>query len=107
MNNFISIESLQPKEVVPGFTGRFIHSDKISLAYWEVKAGSEIPFHSHVHEMMVNVIEGKLELTIGDDVQILEFGTVGKIAGNVPHRAKAITDCKIIDVFYPVREDYK
>jgi quercetin dioxygenase-like cupin family protein len=56
---------------------------------------------------MVNVISGKLQLTIGDDTRVLEPGVVGVIPGNVPHLAKAITDCKVIDIFYPVREDYK
>ncbi|MFI5170838.1 MAG: cupin domain-containing protein [Chitinophagales bacterium] len=107
MDPFLNIDDLTQREVAPGFFGKFIHSEKITVAYWEVKQGAEIPFHDHVHEMMVNVIEGKLELTIGDKTEIIQFGTVGIIPSNVPHKAKAVTDCKIIDVFYPVREDYK
>ena len=57
--------------------------------------------------MMVNVLSGKLELTIGEEVKVIEHGMVGVITGNVPHRARAVTDCKLIDVFYPVSEDYK
>jgi quercetin dioxygenase-like cupin family protein len=57
--------------------------------------------------MMVNVISGKLQLTIGNETRVLEPGTVGVIPENVPHTATAVTDCKVIDVFYPVREDYK
>ena len=57
--------------------------------------------------LMVNVIEGKLELNIDGNIRLLEYGTVAFIPGNVPHKAKALTNCKIIDVFYPVREDYK
>lgn len=105
--SFVTVADINGKEVVPGFFGRFIHSDKITIAYWEAKAGSEIPFHHHVHEMMVNVLSGKLELTIGDEVKIIEHGVVGIIPSEVPHKAKAITDCRILDVFYPVREDYK
>ena len=107
MENFVDTGTFVAREVAPGFFGKFIHSEKMSIAYWEAKEGSEIPLHSHVHEMMVNVIEGKLELTIDGNTRILEFGTVALIPGHVPHKAKALTNCKIIDVFYPVREDYK
>lgn len=104
---FINTEDILPREIAPGFFGKFIHSEKMSIAYWEAKQDAEIPLHQHMHEMMVNVIEGKLQLTVGEETRILEFGTIALIPGHVPHKAKALTDCKIIDVFYPVREDYK
>lgn len=107
MEYFIDSKEITPREIAPGFFGRFMHSEKMSIAYWEAKAGAEIPLHSHIHEMIVNVIEGKLELTVGEETRIIENGLVAFIPGDVPHKAKAITDCKIIDVFYPVREDYK
>ncbi|MFN0275167.1 MAG: cupin domain-containing protein [Chitinophagales bacterium] len=105
--SFLNISEITAKEVAPGFFGKFIHSGTMSIAYWEAKQGAEIPLHHHVHEMIVNVIEGELELTVGDETKILTFGNVALIPGLVPHKAKAITDCKIIDVFHPVREDYK
>ena len=105
--NFISVSTITPREVVKGFTGRFIHTEHMTIAYWDVKAGSEIPLHEHTHEMMVNVLEGMLELTIGTEVKVIQYGEVGVIPSHVPHKAKAITDCRILDVFSPVREDYK
>lgn len=59
MNHYLNLYTISPKEIVPGFFGKFIHSDKISIAYREAKQGAEIPLHNHIHEMMVNVIEGK------------------------------------------------
>lgn len=104
---FIHIQDLRQREVVPGFFGRFIHTEKISVAHLDAYKGFELPLHHHVHEMIVNVVSGQLELTIGDETRILLPGMAGVIPSNVPHKAKALTDCKIIDVFYPVREDYK
>ena len=101
------MEDIQEREIVPGFKGRFIHSANMSVAYWTIKAGNTIPVHQHVHEMIVNVIEGQLELTIDGQTKVLHAGMAGIIPSNVPHTAKGVTDCFVIDVFSPVREDYK
>src|SRR5688572_25206507 len=103
---FIKISDIKAKEIVPGFNGRFIHSANMTVAYWDIKSGSTIPVHQHVHEMIVNVISGKLELTIDKETKVLEAGTAAIIPSNVPHTAKGLTDCQVIDVFYPVRSDY-
>ncbi len=105
--SFITISKLTPKEIVPGFRGRFIHSQNMTVAYWDIQAGHSIPLHQHVHEMIVNVIRGKLELTIDTETRILEAGMAAIIPSHVPHTAKGITDCFVIDVFHPVREDYR
>jgi quercetin dioxygenase-like cupin family protein len=104
---FLRLDEINPKEIVPGFYGRFIHSANMTIAYWDIRQGSSIPVHHHVHEMVVNVIEGKLELTIGEETRILEPGMPAIIPSNVPHTARALTDCRVIDVFHPQRTDYQ
>lgn len=105
--SFIRISEVPEREIVPGFKGRFIHSVNITVAYWKIKAGSTIPLHNHVHEMIVNVIDGELELTIASETKVLSSGMAAVIPSNVPHTAKGLTDCFVIDVFSPAREDYK
>jgi quercetin dioxygenase-like cupin family protein len=104
--SFVKLENITPKEVAPGFFGKFVHTANTTIAYWDIRQGSTIPVHSHVQEMTVNVISGELQLTIGNDTMVLEAGMVGVIPSNIPHTAMAITDCKVIDVFYPIRKDY-
>jgi quercetin dioxygenase-like cupin family protein len=105
--SFIDIEEVQEREIVPGFKGRFFHSANMTVAYWRIKAGSTIPLHNHVHEMIVNVIEGELELTIASETKVMGAGMAAVIPSNVPHTAKGVTDCFVIDIFSPVREEYK
>jgi quercetin dioxygenase-like cupin family protein len=105
--SFIQIDTLEEKEILPGFNGRFLHTDNLTLAYWDIKAGSVLPQHHHIHEMVVNLIAGEFEMTIGGKTQMLRAGMVATIPGHVPHSGKALTDCRIIDVFYPIREDYQ
>ena len=102
-----SLKALEAKELLPGFRGKFIHSENMTFAYWEIKKDSFLPEHSHPHEQVANMIEGKFEIIIDGVATVLEPGDVGVIPSNAIHSGKALTDCKILDVFNPVREDYQ
>lgn len=101
------LKKLAPREVFPGFIGRFIHTDNMTFAYWEVKKGSALPEHSHLHEQVVNMLEGEFEILLEGVSNHLSSGMILSIPSHAKHAGRAITDCKILDVFYPVREDYK
>ncbi len=98
---------IQTKEIAPGFFSKLIHTETNTINFIEVKAGSTIPRHQHIHEQCSFAIEGKFELTVNDVPQVLEPGLFAIIPPNVWHSGIAVTDCKLIDIFSPVREDYR
>ena len=106
MSVFRDIENMPRREVVPGYHARFVHGDRMTVAFWEVEAGSALSEHAHEHEQIATVIEGQFELTVDGEPRVLDAGTVAVIPSNVPHSGRAITDCRLMDVFVPVREDY-
>lgn len=101
------LAALPEKEVFPGYTGRFIHTERMTIAHWRIRADCPLPEHSHPHEQVVHVLEGVFELTVAGTPHRLGAGMVFTIPSNVPHSGVGITDCKIIDTFCPVREDYR
>jgi quercetin dioxygenase-like cupin family protein len=101
------IKDLPSKEMFPGYTGRFIHTASMTFAYWDVKAGSTVPEHSHIHEQVAHVLEGKFVLTVDGQPLELNDGNAAVIPSNIKHSGIAVTDCKLLDVFCPVREDYR
>jgi quercetin dioxygenase-like cupin family protein len=103
----MNISDIEQKEVFKGFKGRFVHMESFTIGFWEIEAGSEIPLHSHLHEQTTEVIEGEFEMTCGGITKIYKSGMMVTIPSHVPHSGKAITNCKLTDVFCPVREDYK
>ena len=107
MSYFITLEEKKSKETFPGFTGRFEHTENMTLAFWDITAGSSAPEHSHSHQQVVTVREGKLELIVNGEKKVMDAGCIAVIPSNVKHSAYAVTDCKLLDVFYPVREDYR
>jgi len=101
------IKNIPPKEIVPGITGYYAHGDKETFGFVEIKKGSILQEHHHVHEQITYIIEGKLDMVIGGEPCPLTAGMYHIIPSNTPHSAVAITDCRLIDAFSPVREDYK
>lgn len=104
--NKIDLKNISAKEIVPGFHVKFIHTENMTFAYWDIEADAVLPEHAHFHEQVANLMEGEFEMTVEGEKQIVKPGSVVVIPSNATHSGKAITHCRIIDVFYPVREDY-
>ena len=107
MQNFFLFNDLQVKEIAPGFFSKLIHTENNTINFLEVKAGSMLAMHQHPHEQSSFVLEGEFEMTIDGETRILTPLQFALIPGGVPHGGRAITDCRLIDVFSPVREDYR
>lgn len=105
--SFLHLNDLKESHPIPGFHGRFVHSDHITLAFWHIDANTPLPEHSHPHEQIVHVIAGELDFTMNGITRRLNAGSVVIIPSNVTHSGKTFTDCEIVDAFYPVREDFK
>jgi len=104
---FHHFNDIETKEIAPGFFSKLIHTQSNTINFIEVKAGNSVPRHQHINEQYAFVIEGKFELTVNDIPQVLDPGLFALIPPNVWHSGIAITDCKLIDIFSPAREDYK
>ena len=103
---FVDLNNLKEYELAKGVRARIINAKFMSISYVTLDAGVEMPEHKHVNEQVVNVIEGELELTVNGEPRVLKPGMVEVLPPNVPHGATALTDCRVIDVFHPVREDW-
>jgi quercetin dioxygenase-like cupin family protein len=102
---FIDTDKLQVVERLPGWYGRYFHSQNMTFAHYDFKRGSSIHEHFHPEEEVYEVIEGELELTIDGVQQIARPGTVGIVPSNARHSVKALTDGRAIIVDYPRRQD--
>ncbi len=105
---FIDINAIDEKQLREGIKSRIISGEKIMMAFMEVAPGLNDPGHSHPHEQCGIVLEGELEMTIGDDVKLIRKGDTYFIPGGQPHGARTKDKpCKVLDIFSPPREEYK
>ena len=106
-NQIFEWAKIEPRTVIAGFHGRFVHSATMTFALWDIDAGALLPEHSHHHEQVVHLYEGEFELTVEGEPILATPGTVFAIPPNARHSGRALSACRIMDVFYPVREDYR
>lgn len=103
----IELQELSNKEIAPNFFAKLIHTENLTFSFVEAKAGSILQEHWHVNEQYSYVLEGEIKMNIGDETVVLDKHKFGVIPSNTKHSAIVLKDCKILDVFYPTREEYK
>jgi len=82
-------------------------TDEVMLCEFFLEAGAVVARHSHMNDQVGYVVSGKLDLTIGEETRTLLSGDSYAIPGGVEHKAVAVVDSVLIDVFSPPRNDYR
>jgi quercetin dioxygenase-like cupin family protein len=103
---FIDTSKLKVVERLPGWYGRYFHSQNMTFAHYEFRRGASIHEHLHPQEEVYEVIEGELEVTIDGIAQIARAGLVAIVPANARHSVKALSDGRAIIVDYPVRPEF-
>ncbi len=103
----LNLKNINSKEIMPGYHGKLVHAETMSIAYWNVEKNAQVPEHSHMHEQVMYVLEGEFEFTLEGETKTYYPGDIVIIAPHKKHSGKALTPCKLMDVFSPVREEYK
>ncbi len=103
----VKLVDLPAKNLFPGITLRHVHTEKMTLGEGELAAGAVLPVHQHPHDQMSYMLAGQAEFTVGTETRVMEAGMCAVIPGGTPHSARALTACRFLDVFAPVREDYR
>jgi len=103
----LNLATIPSKEIMPGLHGKLVHSENMSMAFWDVEKGATVPEHAHMNEQIMHVMEGEFEFTLDGDTQIYYPGDIVVIAPHLKHSGVALTPCKLLDVFSPAREEYR
>ena len=103
---FLDTNSLPVIERLPGWHGRYFHSQNMTFAHYDFVRGASIHEHFHPQEEVYEVIEGELELTIDGVAQTIRPGVVAIVPAGARHSVKALTDGRAIIVDHPVRPEF-
>ena len=108
MSYYVTRADCSKHTIFPGVNIFTVAGDKAMLSLVEFEPRAVVEPHSHPHEQMGMLLEGELTFTIGGQTRTLRPGEMWRIPGNVVHSAVAGgAPVKALDVFHPVREDYR
>lgn len=103
MKHFIEFTNLPTTEALRGALLGIVNTQSLTIAYTDMKPGVEIPLHQHPEEAIDIMLDGTLEMQVGDEISTLAQGMMSVVPSNIPHKAKAVTHCRVITISYPRR----
>lgn len=98
--------SIPAEQLNPLFTRQAFHAQHLTVARIHLKQGAIVPEHSHIHEQVTFLQQGRLRFTVGGAETVLQPGDMLEIPPSVPHSVEALEESVAIDVFSPVRGDW-
>jgi len=105
---FSKLADVPARAILDGaIQGRYVHVNAMTIGEVSLDPNTVVPMHDHPHEQLTYVIEGRFQFTVGSETTVLEPGMVALIPGGVTHGGTTLTACKVIDIFSPIREDYR
>jgi len=109
MSNYVVDRSqCSHHEIFPGVHIYTSAGQSMMLSLVEFEPHSEVKPHSHPHEQMGLLLEGELTFVIGGETHHVRPGQMWRIPGGVVHSATAgSTKVRALDVFHPIRDDYR
>lgn len=104
----MSFADLRRFALADGVSARALFGERAMLNLVELAANAIVPAHSHPHEQLGVVLRGELELVVASDSHLLKEMDAYALPGGLEHEARAgAQGALVLDVFQPVREDYR
>ncbi len=94
--------------IFPGVNIRTAATERMMLSVVDLEPNAIVEEHAHPHDQVGMLLAGRALFHIGDEQKVLAAGDLYRIPGGVRHRVVALDEpVKALDVFHPVREDYR
>jgi quercetin dioxygenase-like cupin family protein len=105
---FVRLDAVRAFELAEGVSGQPLFGARAMLNLIRFEPGATVPLHSHPHEQLGIVLEGMQALVVDGEAHELSPFEAYVIPGGVEHSAYCGPDgALVLDVFTPVREDYR
>ena len=90
---------------LPGWSGRFFHSENMTFAHWDIDGGAaDLHEHRHPQEEVWNIVEGTLVLELDGQKLHLGPGDAAVVPADIPHSVKVVGSCRAVIADFPVRK---
>lgn len=108
MTQVVRLSELGPYELADGVRMFPLFGEAGMLSVVELEPDAIVPLHRHEHEQLGLVLNGEITMTIDGTDHVCTPEIAYQIPGGVEHGGRAGPEgCRVLDVFVPVREDYR
>jgi quercetin dioxygenase-like cupin family protein len=109
MSRYFPTPTERGRHVIFGSTAIQTYAgDHVQLSLAEIPSDGVVDWHAHPNEQVGFVISGRATFQIGDEEKTLGPGDFFFIPGGVRHRVVALGEpVRALDVFYPIRDEYR
>lgn len=105
---FVHFDDVASFELAAGVAGRPLFGASAMLNVIAFEPGATVPPHSHPHEQLGLVLQGMQALVVDGVAHELQPMQGYVLPGGIEHSAYCGPDgALVLDVFCPVREDYR
>jgi mannose-6-phosphate isomerase-like protein (cupin superfamily) len=101
--NFFDISGLEKQRAGKRYL-EFLRVAAMSAGIYVLPAGGSDPQSPHKEDEMYYVVRGRARMTIGENQQAVQDGSVIFVAANVEHRFHNITEELVVLVFFAPAE---
>jgi quercetin dioxygenase-like cupin family protein len=106
-----TLRDTTPRQKISPARERYVaHTDNLMMVVLDFNDGpgeQPDPPHSHPHEQITYVAEGRVRFFLGDDAHDLSAGDMISVPPDVPHTIQLLTaSARLVDTFSPVREEF-
>ncbi len=94
--------------IFPGVRIRTCAAERMMMSFVDLDPGAVVEEHSHPHEQVGMILKGRATFFVGGEEKTLGPGDMYRAPGGVKHRVVALDEpVQVLDIFYPVREEYR
>jgi quercetin dioxygenase-like cupin family protein len=105
---FVPFDRVESFVMAEGVTGKPLFGEGAMLNLVELEPGALVKRHSHPHEQMGVILRGSMTLAVEGEDHLLSEMHAYTLPGGVEHEGIAGAEgALVLDVFRPVREDYR
>jgi quercetin dioxygenase-like cupin family protein len=105
---FLRLDAVAPFALAAGVRARALFGDDAMLNLVELDPGAIVPEHSHPHEQLGIGLRGLITMVVGGEEHPLGPMDAMHIPSGVVHKGVAGPEgALVLDVFTPIREDFR
>jgi quercetin dioxygenase-like cupin family protein len=104
----MSLRGAEDFQLADGVTAKGLFGEAAMINLVELAPDAVVALHDHPHEQLGLILRGSMILTVDGEDHVLSEMDAYALPGGIEHEGIAGPEgALVLDVFHPVREDYR